>query len=267
MFNATEFTYDGVYSGIYGLKIATINGEILEETSYITPTIETAKPAKAKKFFYEGMTYEEPPTFDFSIVSQDPIPDILQREIMLWLDSRKGFKPLLIHQPEHEGYTYNCIFTITSTLYHAGNCVGFLLTATFDSLYQYRKSKVLKVTGDGTAKEYTLMNDSDIVDDYVYPTVEFKTRGYVKSNCNISIVNKTDDVAMVREFKFNDIALNATVTVDNELKIISSSMGSDLLSKFDGKKWLRLRRGKNLLQIQINGEVTITCPTLTKIRF
>lgn len=267
MFNATEFTYDGVFSGKYGLKIATFNGDPLEETSYITPNIVTAKPAKSKRFFYEDVTYDEPPTFEFSIVSQEPIPDILQRELMVWLDSRNGFKPLLIHQPEHEGYTYNCIFTITSIIYHSGSCVGFLLTATFDSLYQYRKSKVLKVTGDGTPQEYTIINDSDIIDGYVYPQVEFKSTSYVDSNCNIVIYNKTDDPGLTRGFEFRDIAVNSTVTVDNELKVITSTMGSDLLSKFKGMKWLRLRRGKNILQIKINGQVTITCPTLTKIRF
>ena len=51
MFNATFFTYDGVYSGSYGLKIASIKeNSAVNETSYITPEIISAKPTQSKKF-------------------------------------------------------------------------------------------------------------------------------------------------------------------------------------------------------------------------
>ncbi len=71
MLTATEFTYDGVYSEKYGLKIATFDGAALEETSYIVPTIEVAKSATSNKFHYLDRTYDSPPTFNFSVVSED----------------------------------------------------------------------------------------------------------------------------------------------------------------------------------------------------
>lgn len=262
MLSATDFTYDGVFSGVYGLRIASFNDSVVEETAYITPTITTVKPSKSKKFYYMGSKYEETPTFEFSVVSERVIPDLVQRDILLWLDNRSGFKPLVIHQSEFETYTYNCIFNVTSIIYHAGKCIGFNLRATFDSPYQYEKPRVVSVSGDGSAENViTIYNNSDIIDDYVYPVVTFR----LNTTGDISIRNKTDDESRV--FKFTGIAANVEVDVDNEMKVISAETFDEYLQKFDGMKWLRLRRGKNELAVKANGEVTITCPQYARIRF
>lgn len=81
MLTATEFTYDGVYSEKYGLKIATFDGAALEETSYIVPTIEVAKSATSNKFHYLDRTYDSPPTFNFSVVSEEEIHEEILREV------------------------------------------------------------------------------------------------------------------------------------------------------------------------------------------
>lgn len=261
MLSATDFTYDGVFSGVYGVQIASLNDSVVEETAYITPTMTMVKPSRSKKFYYMGSKYEEAPTFEFSIISENTIPDLVQRRILLWLDNRKGFKPLVIHQPEFETYTYNCIFNVTSIIYHAGRCIGFSLKATFDSPYHYEKSKTESFKGDGTEKEITIYNNSDIDDDYVYPMVTFE----LNEGGDIEIYNDADDNS--RGFVFEGIAANTKVTVDNETKIISSETSDDYFSKFKGLKWLRLVRGKNKLRIKINGTVEITCPQYAKIRF
>ena len=57
-----------------------------------------------------------------------------------------------------------------------------------------------------------------------------------------------------------------TITVDNELKIIESTIGGDRLSHFN-KNWLRLQHGVNMLQITFKGTMTITVPTYAMIGF
>ena len=258
MFSATEFTYDNRYSGTYGLKIASLDSAAVEETSYVAPTITSAKPPKSKKFFFQDIKYESMPTYSFSVLAETAIPESIQRELMLWLDARKGFKVLKIHQPEFEEYEYKCIFNITETIYHAGSCVGFKLQATFDSNYQYGMPVVKRVSGSGSEQIVSLFNPSDNIDEYVYPKVEFTT-----VDGSISIINTTDDSE--REFLFSELGANASFVVDNELKVITGS-GDNLLSKFS-KKWLRLVKGKNQLKIKINGTVKITCPHYVKIKF
>lgn len=258
MFTATEFTYDGIHSGTYGLKIASFNSDVMEEASYVVSNISTAKSAKSQRFFYLDATLDSPPTYEFSVVSESVIHETTLRDILKWLDSRKGFKELIIMQPAFDGLTYKCIFSVSSIIYHSGNCVGLNLMATFDSPYQYGTPIEVNVFSDGAVKDIYIFNDSDNVDEYIYPKVEFDT-----TDGQISIINMTDD--RTREFKFEGLNENTTYTVDNELKIIAGE-GSDLLSKFS-KKWLRLRRGTNHLRVTVNGAATITCPQYVKISF
>lgn len=290
MFRATDFMYDGVFSGEYGLKIASLDNDSIKETTYITPTITMKKPAKARKFYYMGSKYENSPTYEFSVFSEVPISDAIQREILLWLDNRKGFKPLIVFQEGLDVYVYNCIFQVTNTIYHSGKCVGFGLKAIFDSPYCYGDSKSYDIDGgDGTAeKELIVYNNCDIGEGFVYPMVEFAPSGSFSSGDSedsedywITIVNETDDPTRKFIFKKSDATgLNTdglTITVDNELKIITAtalntkderySEPGDYLELFEGKKWLRLHAGENTLKIRINGTATITVPHYTKIRF
>lgn len=254
MLTATEFIYDGIYSGTFGLRIASLNSNVIEETSYITPSIMVAKNPRSLSFHYLDTTLDSPPTMEFSILSASEIHEFILRDILLWLDSRKGFKPFIILQPGLDKLTHWCIFTVGNLVYHAGKCVGLNLTATFKSIYAEGKPNELKVKGN---KNVVIMNNSDIIEDFVYPKVKFIT-----TNGNLSITNLTEDSNRV--FSFENLALNATYEVDNELKIIRGE-GNNLLEKFS-KKWLRLVKGKNKLAISIDGEVTISCPNYFKIR-
>ena len=318
MFNATDFTYDGTSSTQYGIKIATLDSSVVEETAYVSPAISMIKPTLGKRFMYLDSIYDEQPTFEFSIIAEQPISDRTQRDILRWLDNRRGFRELKIQQPEIMQYVYHCVFNVTSIIYHAGSCIGFNLKATFDSQYHYKESPVKVLNGDGSTAKIEIFNDTDIIDDYVYPTITFKavassSHSYKKCESSVSgalqviadtgtptlsqikqgdalsggaigvkvgdyvcpvvgdtfmvsVFNETDSTS--REFRFSadDSLINDKITVDNELKIISGS-GTNLLAKFDGMKWLRLRKGKNVLRVTINGEFTITFPQYIKIRF
>ena len=258
MFSATYFTYDGEYSGNYGLMIADFNNNPVIETATFSPVLNTYKPSITHRFFNNGIMFEAPPQHQFSIISETPIPDFLRRKILSWLVARDSFKKLIIHQPDLQDYYYKCIFTDTSLIFVNGQCHGFRLTANFDSVYQYGIPNELVVTGDGSVKSEVIINDSDIIDDYVYPTVKFSSL-----SGGIDIINKTD---AQRTFSFSGLQPNEEIMVDNELKYIKSSLEKERLSSFN-KNWLRLKKGINRLEIKINGQVTITCPTYAMMGF
>lgn len=277
MFKATEFFYDGIASAQYGLKIASFDDSPTAETAYVSGEVALSKAAKSPRYYYLDTKYETPPEFEFSVISELPIPQTLLSEILVWLDARRGFKPLVIMQPGYEDLTYNCIFNVTNLLYHGGDCVGLSLRAQFDSNYVFGTPTTISHKGDGTACNVVLFNRSDNIDHYVYPTVKFTVAnpGGTKSEdpdgekeeerYDVKIINKTDDVNRV--FLFH--ALGATeYTIDNELRIIRSDIdGNNLLEQFEGMKWLRMLRGKNEFEITINGTITITCPKCIKISF
>ena len=288
MLQATDFTYDGISSTMYGLKIATFDESTLVNTPYVTPTIKTAKPAKSKKFLYQDITYDNPPTYEFSIVCEEPISDLILREILSWLEARRGYRELKFHQPGLEDYTYNCIFTVSNIIYHLGNCVGLTLVANFDSIYTYGIPTVIELTvaegatqvevkdnsvntASGDDYSYTepithsvasivLVNASDVEDEFVYPVVEFKTE---KNFIGITTYVKEDAeelIPIAEEFKYEEVSggtkmsANTAFKIDNERKIVGLGENNavvGLLTNFN-KKWLKLKNGYNLLEIRFN---------------
>ena len=265
MFNATHFTYDGVFSGIYGLLIADFDDNAVVETAAFSPSLNTNKPTLLKRFFHNGIIYDDVPQHQFSIISQNPIGDVLRREIISWLVGRDSFKILKIHQPDLEQYTYKCVFTDLEIIYVRGACHGFRLTANFDSPYQRGEPTKVKVVGTWVAQTIKIHNKSDVKDDYIYPQITFRATSAMSDGYDISILNNTDDTA--RYFRFSGLYANETVTVDNELRHIESDRAGEKLSNFVDKNWLRLRPGINTLTIAINGTVTITCPTYAMMGF
>lgn len=256
MFNATYFTYDGIYSGDYGIQIASLESDNIETTSVFAPTLSLSKGARSKRFFYSGIQYEDSPEYQFSILSEREIPDTERRKILSWLVGRKEFKKLRIHQQEFDDVYFNCIFTAADIVYVRGRCFGFTVTAKFDSPYCYGKptKKTITCTA-GTPAALTIYNKSDVLDDYVYPTITFSE--------NVSIRNITDGS---RVTSYSGVKSLETITIDGELKIVNSNLGGDKLSNFN-LNWLRLKPGKNELEITGQGEVTITCPQYLLLGF
>jgi len=273
MLNATTFTYDGNFSGEFGLMIAQVEADNFQETAPFQSIIHTVKTPKSKRFSFAGIENEEMPQFQFQIFSpqHEPLSDIVQRELLTWLVGRNGFRKLQFHQIEYQDYEYNCIFAEVGKQYVHGFCHGIILTATFDSQYAYGKPRKKILSSDGGEwVELRIINDSDIIDDYVYPEIVFRQREPVDDN-SIIILNSSDRADLQREFKFDALAINERVIVDNELRLVarhpnSISNSGNLLSKFN-LNWLRLVKGVNILKVRINGECTIECPQYVKIGF
>lgn len=256
MFSATYFTYDGVFSGTYGLIMADFDDSSVVETAAFSPVLNATKPVSVNRFYHNGITYEGMPQHQITVVSEAEIPDFIRREILSWLVGRKEFKKLQIHQIDLESYYYNCVFTDAEIVYINGRCHGFRLTANFDSPYAY--GTPTKITVGAGTHTIRIENKSDVKDNYVYPIVQF-TGG------SVDIVNATDDSQ--RHFAFNGLDATEVITVDNEVKFISSNVVGEKLSKFTSKNWLRLRPGYNTLNIVAAGTVTITCPHYAMIGY
>ena len=263
MFSATYFTYDGVFSGLYGLMIADFDDNSVIETNAFSPSLNTVKPPALNRFFHNGMTYDAAPQHTFSIISEYPISSNIRREIISWLFGRDSYKILKIHQPDLEGIHYNCVFTTIDIIYINGYCHGFRVTANFDSFYQYAEPTSIEITGNGTEIIKEINNQSDVKYGYIYPTITFSMTAPV-GDYDISIVNKSDNSS--RYFRFQGLLANEEITVDNELKHITSNIGGEKLSNFN-KNWLRLKPGVNELSIVLNGTATITCPSYVLLGF
>ena len=256
MFNATYFRYDGQWSGDYGLKIVDFDDSAVRETDAFSPTLSLQKAPGSLRFFHGGVGYDSAPTCEFSVLSEEELSGAMRSVILSWLVGRNQFKPMQFEDGDNDEFTYYCVFTSAKTIWINGRCHGFRLVAQFDSPFARGAATTITV-GAGT-HNITLRNKSDIVDGYTYPIVTF-------SGGSVDIVNNTDDSG--RHFTFSGLYAGETVTVDNEVKYISSNLGGEKLSNFTSKNWLRLRQGDNALTIVASGTVTITCPYYAMIGY
>ena len=263
MFSATEFIYDGIACSEYGLKIASLNDNTVEEKQYYAPNVVTVKSSKNKKFHWVENNYESPPSFELSVLSELPLDNYNLREIINWLDSKKGFRPLIFIEDGIENLEYKCIFTISSIIYHSGHAIGFNLIATCESLYA--KGGEIKLSFDSASSgtqtfKFIINYDSDIIDEYIYPVIEFELKN---GSAGMNIKNESDDTTRI--FSFDGLDPDCLYKIDNENKIITGS-GVDILSKFS-KKWFRIINGKNIITGEINGKITIYIPKYYRIKF
>lgn len=256
MFNAKFFRYAGQWSGTYGLQIVDFDDNAVKETDAFSPTLTLQKVPGSLRFFHGGVEYDSAPSCEFSVLSAQELTGDMRSVILSWLIGRKQFKPMQFQDGDNDEFIYYCVFTSAKTIWINGRCHGFRLTAQFDSPFARGASTEIKVSA-GT-HSVKIENKSDIVDDYIYPVVTF-TGG------SIDIVNTTDDSQ--RHFTFSGLEATEVITVDNEVKYISSSIGGEKLSNFTSKNWLRLRKGINNLTIVAHGDVTITCPYYAMIGY
>lgn len=256
MFNATYFTYDGTSSETYGLQIVDFDDGAVKEADAFSPTLSLQKVPGSLRFFHGGVEYDSAPACEFSVLSESELSLTQRRAILSWLVGRKTFKDLRFIGGDSEDFTYRSVFTGAKTIWVRGRCHGFRLTVQFDSPFA-RGTSVVQTVSAGT-HTINLNNPSDITDGYTYPIVVF-TGG------SIDIVNTTDDSQ--RHFTFSGLAPTETITVDNEVRHISSTISGEKLSNFTSKNWLRLRKGNNSLTITASGAVTITCPHYAMIGY
>ena len=261
MFNAMYFSLDGIYSGVYGLRIASFaDSGGVEESPFLSPTLNITNSSRSKRFYFGGRRIENAPQKQMSIISDRGINDINRREILSWL-YKPGFRELLIHQSDYEWYKFRVAISDINVIYFSALCVGFSMTLNFDSIYGTGKPTVVKATLDGTEKTVKLLNKSDNLCQYTMPTLKFTNK---VSAGELTIRNNSDTSLM--EFELTDLRNNEVVTIDNELQLISSSANDDILSYFN-KRWLRLKPGMNELAIKGTGDIEITCPTYALLGF
>lgn len=169
-----------------------------------------------------------------------------KREIEKWLFGRKQYAKFVIEDDDMDGLFYNAILLNPEVINVEGVVVGYKFTMVNDAPYAYTNNKKVKKSGLAGVTEFTVVNSSDKYG-YTYPTLTFK----LSAGDTLSIVNKSDNN---REFKFEGISTEETITVDNLRQIITSSSGLPISKNFN-KKFFRLKQNKN--ELIVTGDVEL----------
>jgi hypothetical protein len=256
-FTALSFIYDGIPSDKYGIIIANIDQTSTTETTE-TWSPRTGIASQSNRRVFWGYEPPEPLSFQLTIASQTPIETYQRRAINKWLIGRRGFKKLIIIQPDLSEVSYNCIFTEARVVYLAGFAYAMQLTVLCDSIYQQGKDTYKAFYVYNVETDINIMNNSDI-DDYVYPDIKIKMGA---SGGGIAIINNTDNE---RKFEITNLAGDEVIELSGEYRTITSSIGLNRVPNFNGK-WFRLCYGLNqCVTVGDDCEVTIRIPKYIRI--
>lgn len=272
MFYGSTFTYGGVSSATYGLVLADFNYSDVEETSAFSPNVIIDKPAGRHRFIFGKKSYEEAPSFEMEVVSQEEISVANRAAIHRWLIAPsgmysgsyvyQGWGVLTINDSVISSYSYHATFTEVDDVYFGGRLVGFRLHGVLDAPFAYGVDSSANASGTGSVATVTIANNSDI--GYVYPTVTIRAGGSASSKVTIEYTNVTD--TSNRTTIISQISGGSTYTIDGENRYITSTVATEGYGNFN-KIWPRLVPGTNTLNIKAPSGTSVTtlCPTYKMI--
>ena len=246
-FYAANFIYNSVISSDYGLVISSLGSS----TSHQGAGVElfTESLYRRPKVYLMGVQETPVLSLPITITREEEISAEEASAISKWLFGQVNYKKLQIIQPDMQYVYYNCIFTNPS-ITRVGNIIrGFNATIVCDSpfAWEYPKQQTYYYGTDYSTIDddisYYNYSDSAI---YTYPTVEVTTNCFVG---DFDVINTTDNN---RAFSFVDLPSNITLTINNDLQIVTSSDGVNRLESFSGYNWFRLLPGINRINLSGN---------------
>ena len=242
-YNATEFTFDGIPSEHYGLHLMEIGGKA-GQGSFDGAKLElyTDSVYRRATQYLLGVSYKEPLKFKISFASYEPIDRFKLSQIQKWLFGHAEYKKLQIMQEDLQYVYFNCVLNNPSITTIDNNIYGLTCDVVCDAPWAWEFERTYSYNITLNPQNIVFQNKSDN-NDYTYPTIKVTCN---KANGTISIINKTDEN---REFKLTGLSVGEEITVNNELQIITSSLGLNRLSNFN-KKFFRLLPNVNALEVK-----------------
>ncbi|GCD11792.1 phage tail domain-containing protein [Clostridium tagluense] len=244
MFINTDFTYDGILSSDMNVHIiSTKSGMVEMPFGYSREIIEESVPFRSQPYFFgfqrKCMTLE----IELGKIGENEKDTEWtyeeKKKLVEWF-WQKDYKPFIsLDNPE---LIYYCTPVGDSTRFDNGYAHGYVkLQLRCNSPHAYSPTYVKSYDYQvGVLNIIEITNPSN-VNEYYYPEVQFK----MMNSTSITIRNLTTG----EEFTFTGLNIGENIYVDNSLKQIETDMlDTYRLSNFN-KKWLRLVKGVNRLEI------------------
>lgn len=242
-YGALSFIFDGVPSERYGLFLCNVNET--GKQSYDgggSVKVHTSKTPLMDYNYLMGVEYDE--NFEFtmtfgSIEAKDKFDISL---INNWLIGHSQYKRLQILQHDMTNVYYNCVLNNYKVVSYGNYAYAFECTVICDRPWALGNVKKFNYSVPNTV----IHNNSSHTNKITYPKLIFTT---CSNNATVSITNASNGNW---ETRFEGLSANETITVDNQLQIITSSLGIFRLGNFN-KHWLELVPRAN--KLIISGDV------------
>lgn len=247
------FIFDGIESQSMNLQIVRMSQNDFIETPFWGGRDIQEKKHRAKLSPYHYGVSTEPIKFklELALLDEHNQPQQWTPEARLkiskWL-LNNDYKPFKTYDDLTK--TYYGIFIGESNLQLINNQGYMELTFRTNSPYAWTDVEVLNfdLSNNATTQTIILENKSNIVKRY-RPKVEIEL---VNGETAVNLKNKSNNN---KEFKFTDLLINETISIDNENELIlSNKFASNPLAKFN-EEWLELTQGEN--EIEVTGKCKI----------
>ena len=233
------FIFNNEYSTNYGIKNCNIQTGIQEELFMHSREILTTQ-IKGKESPYLQYIKPSPLKLNITLVFEEDF-NFEKLNNLAYLLNQPYYVPMIFSEDLHK--IYYVLLSDDSNLNH--NCInqGYV-TLTFICNSPYIYSSIYK------SPLY------DLTSNPTYTDIEFVNFGYVDcmpelylskiGNGDFSIINLSDGG---KEFKFINLIDEEEISVNNELKLITTSLSAT--NRYDNFnfKFLSMNRGKNILRI------------------
>lgn len=258
-FHGCEFVFDGVSCSEYGLMVYDFGSTKQSDVSFPSarePEVDRVA-GRYDSLFY-GLEQSDP--LEFTLVFGANMESIDANEAMdrpeieriaAWLTGHERWKWLSIVQDDMEGFRYKCVISNLKLITQGQMPWAFSCTVTCDSPYAYTYPIEKSFSVNGT-KTVVLHNRSS-------------HNGFYKPKCEITI-NDSGDFSVTNEsdgkrtMAFSALPTGGAVviSVDNQNQIITNDRSLNFYPYFN-MKFLRLRRGDNVLTLKGNGTIKFIC--------
>lgn len=255
------FIYDNIPSKLQDICVVHFQEENLAQSGGSSSEILTYKNNRTNKWIISSIDYNEPLKFEIQIINTDcsVIDSVKERYLNRWLLTNQ-YRWLQIEKDDYSDIQFKCIFSNPQRLVVGGKTYGMQYNITCDASWGY-SSVFTKTTEDIVNNQLYIYNDSDELNNYIYPVITIKAL----KNCNLKIEN-IDDNLNNRYFLLKNISKNEIIYIDNENQIITTNNSSHnyILGDFN-KQWIRLGSGNNHLVFSDDCEIKIEYRTIRKV--
>ena len=235
-FYGKSFIFDGIPSETYGLFVANFEQSVVESPGGGDVDIYKTSIYRRPVPFTYGTSQRPVLEFPLTFASENFIDAGDRSRIQSWLFGQSSYKKLQITQCDLDTAYFNCFLTSPSVKYVGNMAVAWDCKVVCDAPWAWEYPKTVSLGTSGTYSYYNKSANSD----YTYPLLVFTISNVGDS---FQIINLDDGN---RTFLFDNLLANEVITVDNDRKIITSSLPGYKISKFN-LKWLRLKKGMNRL--------------------
>jgi len=247
--------YDSIPSETFNLEILgldTTGAESPNDGSGKLSIVEQYIYGRPKPYFY-GVYFNSRLSFPVSFFSPTEVTAVDLSYIQRWLFARSGYKQLAIIQPDMDDVYFNCILTDPQVVRRGNLIYGVNGTVNCDSEFAWTYPKTLSYSySSAPSGSGLIFYNNSHYDGYLYPSMTFTMKS---GGGDLTITNTSDNS---RQFIFTSLGSGEIITIDNDKKIISSSLGYRRLANFN-KNFMRFVPGVNSLSITGNiGAMTIT---------